>query len=397
MLTTVHRFIGPEAVGYGYLGPNGEESRIRSFVEETKWVFDLYVGGRRNVGRNPAVFGLNLKCYLTDRRSSSVAQNRSPLAVRRQDRDRRSRSPLAVLGAAGPPPTDPPTRFCFQLQNPGRFPVVERQWKTACKTENESCSEDEDPIKYSVLPLLPTDPELAASFAERKRSPSPSVAQSRSSSLAVATLAVEIADSCCPSPRRDRRPSVLLALTVGAAHPHRPSVLLTLRRSTRQPGSVFNYKTQGSGHRFRSSQRGIISAMKKVFPDAQHAFCVFHIAQKFRRLSKNRSLAREFFYNAYYKHRRDECDIDLQQMATCNQRCFDSLKDLLDVTIEYKKVVERNEARSRSRSTVVESHIAELERDVYRLKNTKSTSLIDCLRRQEGCTLFKNRHSGSMH
>ncbi|KAK0599876.1 hypothetical protein LWI29_009386 [Acer saccharum] len=50
-----------------------------------------------------------------------------------------------------------------------RFPVVERQWKTACKTENESCSEDEDPIKYSVLPLLPTDPELAASFAERKR------------------------------------------------------------------------------------------------------------------------------------------------------------------------------------------------------------------------------------
>ncbi|TXG71509.1 hypothetical protein EZV62_000088 [Acer yangbiense] len=50
-----------------------------------------------------------------------------------------------------------------------RFPVVEWQWKTACKTENESCSEDEDPVKYSVLPLLPTDPELAASFAERKR------------------------------------------------------------------------------------------------------------------------------------------------------------------------------------------------------------------------------------
>ncbi|KAK0593977.1 hypothetical protein LWI29_031153 [Acer saccharum] len=66
-------------------------------------------------------------------------------------------------------------------------------------------------------------------------------------------------------------------------------------------------------------------------------------------------------------------------------RCCDSLKDLLDVTIEYKKVVERNEARSRSRSTVVESRVAELERDVYRLKNTKSTSLVDRLRRQEGC------------
>ncbi|KAK0573356.1 hypothetical protein LWI29_006916 [Acer saccharum] len=66
--------------------------------------------------------------------------------------------------------------------------------------------------------------------------------------------------------------------------------------------------------------RGIISAMSQVFPTAQHAFCVFHIAQKFRRSSKNRSLAREFFYNACYKHHRDECDIDLQQMAACNQR-----------------------------------------------------------------------------
>ncbi|KAK1548750.1 hypothetical protein Q3G72_007721 [Acer saccharum] len=60
--------------------------------------------------------------------------------------------------------------------------------------------------------------------------------------------------------------------------------------------------------------------MSQVFPDAQHTFCVFHIAQKFRRSSKNRSLAREFFYNACYKHRLDECDIDLQQMAACNQR-----------------------------------------------------------------------------
>ncbi|KAK0604849.1 hypothetical protein LWI29_020131 [Acer saccharum] len=58
--------------------------------------------------------------------------------------------------------------------------------------------------------------------------------------------------------------------------------------------------------------RGIISAMNEVFPYAQHAFCVFHIAQKFRRSSKNQSLARQFFYNACYQHRRDDCDIDLQ-------------------------------------------------------------------------------------
>ena len=82
-------------------------------------------------------------------------------------------------------------------------------------------------------------------------------------------------------------------------------------------------------------------------------------------------------------------------------RCFDSLKDLLDVTIEYKKIVEKHEARSRSRSTVVEPHVAELERDVYRLKNTacnpRSTSLVDRFRRQEGYTLFKNQPSGSRH
>lgn len=45
--------------------------------------------------------------------------------------------------------------------------MVERRWQAACKTENESCSED--PVKYTVLPLLPTDSELAAAFAERKR------------------------------------------------------------------------------------------------------------------------------------------------------------------------------------------------------------------------------------
>lgn len=45
--------------------------------------------------------------------------------------------------------------------------MVERQWREACKNENENCSED--PVKYSVLPLLPTDSELASAFAERKR------------------------------------------------------------------------------------------------------------------------------------------------------------------------------------------------------------------------------------
>lgn len=44
---------------------------------------------------------------------------------------------------------------------------MERRWREACKTENESCIED--PIKYNVLPLVPTDSELASAFAERKR------------------------------------------------------------------------------------------------------------------------------------------------------------------------------------------------------------------------------------
>ena len=74
--------------------------------------------------------------------------------------------------------------------------------------------------------------------------------------------------------------------------------------------------------------RGIISAMIKVFPEAQHAFCVFHIAQKFRRSSKNRCIAREFFYQACNKYRRDECDIDLQQMAACNQRYYNDVMEI---------------------------------------------------------------------
>lgn len=44
---------------------------------------------------------------------------------------------------------------------------MERRWREACKTENESCIEDR--IKYNVLPLVPTDSELASAFAERKR------------------------------------------------------------------------------------------------------------------------------------------------------------------------------------------------------------------------------------
>lgn len=44
---------------------------------------------------------------------------------------------------------------------------MERRWREACKTENESCIED--PIKYNVLRLVPTDSELASAFAERKR------------------------------------------------------------------------------------------------------------------------------------------------------------------------------------------------------------------------------------
>ncbi|OAY55887.1 AP-5 complex subunit mu [Manihot esculenta] len=49
-----------------------------------------------------------------------------------------------------------------------RFPVVERQWRAACKTENESSNED--PVKYTALPVLPNDSEIAAAFMERKKS-----------------------------------------------------------------------------------------------------------------------------------------------------------------------------------------------------------------------------------
>lgn len=45
--------------------------------------------------------------------------------------------------------------------------MVERQWRTACKAENENSSNDN--LNYTVYPLLPTDSELAAAFVERKK------------------------------------------------------------------------------------------------------------------------------------------------------------------------------------------------------------------------------------
>ncbi|KAI8004489.1 AP-5 complex subunit mu [Camellia lanceoleosa] len=47
-----------------------------------------------------------------------------------------------------------------------RFPVVEKRWRAACKTENEKSA---DSLKYAVLPLLPTDSELAVAFVDRKK------------------------------------------------------------------------------------------------------------------------------------------------------------------------------------------------------------------------------------
>lgn len=46
--------------------------------------------------------------------------------------------------------------------------MVERQWRAACKSENES-SNKEDPVKHTVLPILPNDSELAAAVVERKK------------------------------------------------------------------------------------------------------------------------------------------------------------------------------------------------------------------------------------
>ncbi|TYG55446.1 hypothetical protein ES288_D09G273600v1 [Gossypium darwinii] len=47
-----------------------------------------------------------------------------------------------------------------------RFPVVEKRWRAACQSENESS--DDDPVKYTVFSSIPSDSELAAAFSERK-------------------------------------------------------------------------------------------------------------------------------------------------------------------------------------------------------------------------------------
>ncbi|GMI95869.1 hypothetical protein like AT2G20790 [Hibiscus trionum] len=47
-----------------------------------------------------------------------------------------------------------------------RFPVVEKRWRAACQSENES-SED-GAVKYTVFSSLPSDSELAAAFSDRK-------------------------------------------------------------------------------------------------------------------------------------------------------------------------------------------------------------------------------------
>lgn len=41
--------------------------------------------------------------------------------------------------------------------------MVEKQWRAACKSENETAGEDK-----AIFSLLPTDSELAAAFVERK-------------------------------------------------------------------------------------------------------------------------------------------------------------------------------------------------------------------------------------
>ncbi|XAR57161.1 hypothetical protein NMG60_11025204 [Bertholletia excelsa] len=48
-----------------------------------------------------------------------------------------------------------------------RFPVVERRWRAACKSENESSCGDN--LQYSVSSLLPSDSELAAAFTDRRK------------------------------------------------------------------------------------------------------------------------------------------------------------------------------------------------------------------------------------
>lgn len=46
--------------------------------------------------------------------------------------------------------------------------MVERRWRAACKSENESLSVSDDKFNDTVLPSLPTDFELAAAYLDRK-------------------------------------------------------------------------------------------------------------------------------------------------------------------------------------------------------------------------------------
>ncbi|KAK9009418.1 hypothetical protein V6N11_035952 [Hibiscus sabdariffa] len=47
-----------------------------------------------------------------------------------------------------------------------RFPAVEKRWRAACQSENESSGNDS--VKYTVFSSLPSDSELAAAFSDRK-------------------------------------------------------------------------------------------------------------------------------------------------------------------------------------------------------------------------------------
>lgn len=45
--------------------------------------------------------------------------------------------------------------------------MVEKRWRTACRSENEKITENS--LSYSVFSLFPSDSELAAAFVERKQ------------------------------------------------------------------------------------------------------------------------------------------------------------------------------------------------------------------------------------
>ena len=48
--------------------------------------------------------------------------------------------------------------------------MVEKQWRAACKTINDTSKDaEEDPLKYTVSPVLPNDAELSSAFVARKK------------------------------------------------------------------------------------------------------------------------------------------------------------------------------------------------------------------------------------